>query len=161
VRPAATAGLLAVVGVGAVLVATEGGDIAVGYAIGAAAVVILLALRRLEVWLPPPPTPAAPLLRVLVRRPRSEASRPPSLLGWEEAVLAALTHGWAARALGRRIAPLVATRLRDRRGMEPDDPRAAELLGVTWAQLAPGRGDGTPAVRLDDLDDLTRRLEAL
>ena len=76
-------------------------------------------------------------------------------------MLAAVTHGWAARALGRRLAPVIATRLRDRRGLEPGDPRAADLLGTTWAQLAPGPDAGAPAVRLDDLEDLARRLEAL
>jgi hypothetical protein len=45
--------------------------------------------------------------------------------------------------------------------MEPDDPRAAALLGTTWAQLAPGPTTSTPALRLDDLDDLTHDLEAL
>ena len=159
-RPAATAGALAVLGVGVFLVATVGGNVAVGYAVGAAAVVVVVTLQRLEVWLPPPPAPAAPLLRAVLRRPRVAAARPPSLLAWEEAVLAALTHGWAARTLGRRLAPVVGTRLRDRRGMEPDDRRAADLLGTTWAQLSDGP-DTTTAVRLEDLDDLTRRLEAL
>ena len=159
-RPAAVAGLLALLAVGVSLVATVGGDVAVGYAIGAAAVVIVLTLRRLEVWLPPPPTPAAPLVRAL-RRPGAEAPRPIGLRTWEEDVLAAVTHGWAARALGRRLAPVVGSRLRDRRGMEPEDPGAAALLGGAWAQLAPGPTTSTPALRLDDLDELTRNLEAL
>ena len=159
-RPAAAAGLLAVLGVGVTLVATEGGNVAVGYSIGAAAVLSVLALRRLEVWLPPPPAPVAPLVRT-VRRPAAGAPRPIGLRTWEEEVLAAVTHGWAARALGRRLAPVVASRLRDRRGMEPDDPRAAALLGTTWAHLAPGPTTSTLPPRLEDLDDLTHDLEAL
>jgi len=46
VRPAATAGLLAVVGVGAVLVATEGGDIAVVLLVAAALTAVFAPLTN-------------------------------------------------------------------------------------------------------------------
>lgn len=158
-RAAAAALLL----VGAYLVATERGSVATGYTVGAAVVVVVLSLRAVAVRLPPPPTPAPPLFRVRPQRGDRRPPRPAALLEWEAVLLAARLHGPGDRALGLRLAPLVEARLRERRGLEPGDPRAVELLGPAWARLRPGalHAGGEPPPSLDDLDDLTRRLEAL
>ena len=157
------AALLAAVALGAYLVASERGTVAVGYAVGAAGIVVVLTLRHLEASLSAP-DPVRPLLRLQAPRRRPQVARPAALLEWEEALLAAVVHGWAARTIGRRLAPLAQTLLRERRGIEVDDPRAADLLGPTWSVVRPGQGGaggGAAGVSLDDLDDLTHRLEAL
>lgn len=158
-RAAAAALLL----VGAYLVATDRGTVATAYAVGATVVVVVVALRSVAVRLPPPPTPAPPLLRVRPQRGDRRPARPAALLEWEAVLLAARLHGPGDRALALRLAPLVEARLRERRGLEPGDPRAVELLGPAWARLGPGASHaaGEPAPSLGDLDDLTRRLQAL
>ncbi|MDQ3384600.1 MAG: hypothetical protein M3503_01100 [Actinomycetota bacterium] len=163
-KAAVVAGLLAVVALGAYLVASERGTVAVGYAVGTAGIVVVLTLRQLDQSLSPAPLSARPLLRLRAPRRRSHVARPSALLEWEEALLAAVVHGWAARTIGRRLAPLVETLLRERREIEPDDPRVRELLGPTWSMIHPDTGcagAGAPRVSLDDIDDVTHRLEAL
>ena len=158
------AALLAVVAVGASLVASQRGTVAVGYAVGAGGIVVALTLRQLETSLSADPGAARPLLRLRAPRRRPQLARPAALLEWEEALLTAVVHGWASRTIGRRLAPLAETLLRERRGIESDDPRVGELLGPTWSVVRPGDGGGGVSgagVSLDDIDDLTRRLEAL
>ena len=157
-------GLLGAVALGAYLVASGRGTVAVGYAVGAAGVFVVLTLRHLDRSLSPEPGTVRPLLRVRAPRRRPQATRPSALLEWEEALLAAVVHGWAARTIGRRLVPLAETLLRERRGIESDDPRVADLLGPTWAVLRPRPGDAGGAatgVSLDEIDDLAHRLEAL
>lgn len=157
--------VVAAVPIGASLASVGGGSAATVYVVGAGASAALLALRAVQSRLPPPTAPVRPLLRLAPPRPADPApSRPAALVDWEAALIGARLDGWAARTFGARLAPLVATHLAERRGIEAGDERAVDLLGPTWARMrpeAPDGGAGAPGASLDDLDDLVHRLEGL
>lgn len=162
-RIAAALASAAVVAVGAYLVEAEGGWAATGYALAVGALVVWLTLRQLDEWLPTP-EPARPLLRLVARRRPPPPPRPSALLDWEAALATTRVHGSADSTVRARITPLVVAHLRERRRIEPGDDTAVEVLGPTWERLRPGApvvGSAARGPSLDELDDLTRRLEAL
>ena len=110
-RITAAVALLMTVLVGASLVVAQGGWLATGYAIGVAILVVVLLLREVVSWLPPP-APARPLYRLASRRRVEAPTRPAVLVEWEAALIAARIDGWAAKTIGARLAPLVDTHLR-------------------------------------------------
>jgi hypothetical protein len=112
-----------------------------------ALVVLLVLLARAN----PGSTDPAPAL--LARRDtRSSAPRIPELVAWEADLLAASTGGRRGRTrLGRKLTPVIAPTLRDRHGVQIDDPEAREVLGPEWDFLCGGPPPPTnPNITIDE-----------
>jgi hypothetical protein len=81
----------------------------------------------------------------------SSTPRIPELVAWEADLLAASTGGRRGRTrLGRKLAPVIGPTLRDRHGVQIDDPEARELLGPEWDFLCGGAPPPTnPNITVD------------
>jgi hypothetical protein len=158
----AAAGALAVAG-GAYLLTVEAGPLALGYAMTVAALAMGAALWRLGVWLPAPDEPGPALWRRSRAIP-DPAPRPAAVLDWEAMIRASGVRGWSDHRLAARLAPLAAELLAERRGLGPDDAGAVEALGPVWVRLRDATrhaGHGDHGLSLDEIEDLTARLEQM
>jgi hypothetical protein len=115
--------------------------------VGVVALVVLLALLARA---NPGSTDPAPALLAL-RDAGSSTPRIPELVAWEADLLAASTGGRRGRTrLGRKLEPVIAPTLRDRHGVQIDDPEARELLGPEWDFLCGGAPPpANPSITVD------------